>query len=248
MNTPKLYKMPIAVAAVLLVIGILSVTNLIYLPWFISDFNGMDYGFALVFLGVFLIIVSGVIFYYFGRFNRNFQNMLEGKTLLSYVLPKELYRFFRDQESENIKASNKAVLFVIYGFSVIFGIIFSLTIDVLFLAIMLGIDVFFTLVYFSVTAYRTRKVKRSEALVCMNEGCVYLFGQMHSWSLPGSHPVFIELENKQAEGLPCPCIILKYTALAYPAPRSETVAIPVPVGYETQAARTVETIKNLYNL
>ena len=248
MNNPKLFKTPIAVASVLLVIGLLCVTNLLYMPFFIPDYSGMDYGFALVFLGLFIIITAIVIFYYYGRLNRNFQNMLDGSALLYFVLSKDLYLLFRDKEAKDIKAGNKAVLFIIYVFCIIFGIIFALTIDVMFLLICLGIAVFFTIVYFLVTAFRTQKVKRSQALVCLNEGGVYLFGQMHAWSLPGSHPVSISFDAAENTGLPCRCILITYSALAYPVPRSETVTVPVPPEYYERAVRAVDAFKNAYGI
>ncbi len=248
MKKPKLYKTPIIIAWVLLIVGLLGVFNLLWLPLLMSGFNGMDGGFAFIMIGILLSITAIVMFYYFRRLNSDFTKMLTGASLLTYVMPTELYRAFSEQEAEDIKSKNSALLFIIYAFSVLLGVILSLAVDPLFILIFLGIDVFFTAVHFITTAYRTKKVRRSQALVSLSEGGVYAYGNMHSWSVPGARLTSIAYGTEPAKTLPCPCISLTYMAVAYPAPRHETVTIPVPSSLSTQAAQAVEVIRNANKL
>ena len=246
MKKPKLYKTPIVVAWVLLTAGFLGMTNMVWLSLFISGYDGMDGGFAFLLVGLFLVITAAVVFFFYGRLNRDFREMLTGRTLLACVLPRDLYTIFSDCRTQDIKSGNKAVLFAIYGFSVVFGFVFSLMIDPLFILIFLGIDVFFTAVYFITTAFRTGKVARSQALVYLSEGGVYLFGQLHDWSLPGARLLAAEFDSGQSSHLPCPVIRLTYLAAAYPAPRREKLIVPVPAPFSEQAASAAEIIQNTY--
>ncbi len=248
MRNPKLYKTPIIVAWIFFGVGLLSVLNMTWIPLLVKDFDGMDGGFALILLGILLVITAFVIFYYFGRLNREFTKMLSGQSLLSFVMPDDHYRLFCNKQADDIKTGNKGILFTIYAFSILFGVIFTLLIDPLFIAISVGIAVFFTIVYFVTTGYRTKKVKRSEALICLNDGGVYLFGNMHSWSVPGARLLSVEFSDGNNEHLPCPVLSLTYMAIAYPVPRHETVSIPIPKPFIGQAERAVAFLKNKYSL
>ncbi len=241
MKKPMLHKTPILVAWILLILGILSTLNLMYLPLLIREFDGMDGGFALIAGGIFLLIFSGSIFYYYGRLNKQFQKMFCGQALLAFVLPRSLYSSYSNKQAEEIKAGNTAVLFTIFAFCLLFGVIFALTIDPLFLLICLCIAVFFTAVYFIVTAYRTKKVKRSQALVLLSEGGIYAYGQHHSWSVPGAKLSAVTIDTGPT--LPCPCIRITYAAVTYPALRTETVTVPVPASLLEKAAQAVESIR-----
>jgi hypothetical protein len=87
MKKPKLYKTPVIIAWCVLAVGLLCAFNLLWLPQLIHDFDGMAGGYALLLVGLFLVITAVVIFYYYGRLNRDFLKMLAGAALLTYVLP-----------------------------------------------------------------------------------------------------------------------------------------------------------------
>jgi hypothetical protein len=161
MKKPRLYTTPFVVAWIMLIIGLLGAFNLAYLPLIISDYDGMSGGFAIAFVGGFIAIMGIVVFGVYGKLNRDFARMLAGDTLLTYVMPADIYAFFSRKQAEDIKQNNKMVLIMILGFCVLFGVIFGLAVDTLFIIIFLCIAVFFTIVYFLATAVRTKKVKKS---------------------------------------------------------------------------------------
>lgn len=243
MKKPKLYKTPIIVARVLLFVGLMGVFNLSYLPMLIDDFNGMHGGFALASLGIFLVIAALIIFFFYGKLNAQFGNMMAGTVLLSYVLPSDIYAFFNTEETTDIRKGNIAALFIIFGFCILFGVILSLLIDPLFIIIFAAIAIFFTIVYFVTTAFRINKVQRSEAIVCLSTGGAYIFSQLHSWSTAGAHPVSVDFDDGSREGLPCPVIRVTYATLTYPAPRQNKVTLPIPPHLAEQARRAVGHMK-----
>lgn len=248
MNSSKLYSTPFIVAWVMLIIGFLGAFNLAYLPLIFNEYDGMNGGYALTVIGIFIAISAIVIFAVYGKLNNDFKKMLVGDTLLSFILPYELYGFFSQKETEDIKGNNKIVLFMILGFCVLFSAIFGIAVDPLFILIFLGIAVFFTIIYFVTTTFRTNKVKKSDALVCLNVGGAYVFGQLYSWSMTGAWPVSIHfLDGVQAQ-LPCPCIQMTYATANYPVPQQHTVTIPVMPQFVNQALNAVSTIKNAYRL
>lgn len=248
MKKPSLYTTPFIVAAVMLVIGLLGAFNLAYMPLFIDDYDGMDGGFAFMVIGGFIAIIGIIVFAVYGKLNGDFKRMLAGDTLLSYVMPPDIYSAFSAKEAEDIKTNNKIVLFMILGFCVLFGVILGILVDTLFIIICLCIAVFFTIVFFIATAFRTGKVKKSQSLVFLNMGGAYIFGQMHSWSMAGSWPVFVDFFDGAPNNLPCPYIQLSYMAPNYPVPQQHTATIPVPIPLAGQAQWAVGVIKQAYRI
>lgn len=248
MHKPKLYTTPFIVAWVMLVIGLLGAFNLAYMPLIIEDYDGMDGGFAFMVIGAFIAMIAVIVFATYGKLNKDFNKMLAGDTLLSFVMPFNIYSFFSQKEAEDIKGNNKIVLFMILGFCVLFGVILGLAVDPLYILICLGIAVFFTIVFFITTAFRTNKVKKSQALVCLNMGGAYVLGQMHSWSMTGTWPVSVSFIDGVQEQLPCPCVQVTYMAPNYPVPQQYTVTIPVLPELVNQALWAVGAIKNAYRI
>ena len=248
MNKPKLYTTPFIVAWIMLIVGLLGAFNLAYIPFFIDGYDGMGGGFAFAVIGIFIAITALIIFGVYGKLNADFRKMLAGDTLLSYDMPYELYMFFTQKAADDIKSNNKAVLFTILGFCVLIGIIFGLAIDTLYIFICLGIAVFFTIVYFIATASRTNNVKKSQTLVFLSAGGTYIFGEMNSWSMAGSWLSSVEFADGAQLGLPCPVILITYTALSGTIPQQHTVTIPVLPPLVNQALWAVNTIKSLYRV
>jgi hypothetical protein len=248
MSKPKLYTTPFVVAWVLLILGLLSAFNPAYFPLIFGRSGPEGGNFAFMIIGILVAVVALTIFGVYGKLNADFQKMLAGDTLLTYVMPFDIYRFFRRQHLEDLKGGNRLILFVILGFVALIGIIFGLAVDPLFFLICLGIAVFFTVVFFIVTSYRTGKLRKSQALVCLNAGGVYIFGEMHSWSLLGSWPVAADLIDPRPDNLPCPCISISYMTPNYPLPQQFTVTIPVPPPFTDQGLWAVNTIKGIYGL
>lgn len=248
MNKPKLYTTPFIVAWIMLIIGLLGAFNVAYMPLFIEDYDGMDAGFAFMVIGGFIAIIAIIVFAVYGRLNSDFKKMLAGDTLLSYLLPYEVYDAYSRKEAEDIKSNNKAILFMILGFCVLFGVILGVTVDTLFIFICLGMAVFFTLIFLITTAFRTKKVKKSQALVCLSMGGAYAFGQMHSWSMTGCRIIFAGFFDGAPNGLPCPYIQISYMAPNYPVPQQQTVTIPILPQMADQAIWAINTIRSAYGL
>lgn len=248
MNKPKLYTTPFIVVWIMLVVGLLGAFNLAYIPLFIEDYDGMDGGFAFMVIGIFIVIISVIVFATYGKLNSDFKKMLAGDTLLSFVMPFDIYRFFSQKETEDIKGNNKIVLFMILGFCVLFGAILGIVVDPLFILICLGIAVFFTIIFFITTSFRTNKVKKSQSLVCLNMGGAYVLGQIHSWSMSGTWPLSVSFFDGVHERLPCPCIQVTYMAPNYPVPQQHTVTIPVLPQIADQACWAVNAIRSAYHI
>lgn len=248
MRQPPLYTIPIIVAFILLIAGLAGAISLIYLPPLVAGFDGMSGGYAVTVIGFFLIIIAVVILFLYGRLNRDFKKMLEGDTLVFNVLSYDAYQAFSKKETEDFKSSNKFTLLVVLGFCILFGAIFSIAIDPVFILICLGIAAFTVIIYLVTTAFRSRKLKRAQALVCLNTGGAFAFGQMHSWSLPGCRLVEAEFYDGMSDDLPCPYIQIIYTSAAYPGPRRTIVTIPVELNMSEKASQAVAIMKTLYNV
>ncbi len=248
MRKPGLYTTPFTVAWVMLILGLLGAFNLAYVPLFIKDYDGMSGGFAFTVIGGFIAVSAIIVFAVYSKLNKDFKRMLAGDALISYVLPTDIYTAFSRKEAEDIKSSNKLVLLLILFFCVLFGVIFGIAIDPLFILICLGIAAFFTVIYFVTTAFRTNKVKKSQAFICLGIGGAYAFGQLHSWSMAGCRLVSAGFFDGAPEKLPCSYFRIEYLAAAYPAPRRQTVTLPVLPRMTEQAVWAVGEIKNAYGI
>ena len=248
MKKPTLYTTPFVVAWIMLIIGLLGAFNLAYVPLLIPDYDGFDGGFAFTLIGGFIVVIAIIVFALYGKLNGDFRKMLAGDTLLSYVMPTDIYAFFSRKQAEDIKQNNKAVLLTILGFCVLFGVVLGLAVDLLFMLICLCVAVFFTIVYFVATAARTNKVKKSQALVCLSGGGAYIFGEMHSWSMAGSWLTSVSFKDAGAAGLPCPIIQIAYTAMSGAVPQPRAVTIPVLSQHAGQGQWAADTLKAMYRV
>ena len=251
MKKLRLYTIPFAVSGIFFILGLAAVCNLLYLPLVIDEFDGMGGGYALILIGGVFLITSFVIFFIYHKLERNFRNMMRGGALLQYRLPADMYRRFSASTAAGIKSGNLSTLILIIAFSVLFAIIFTaISKSAVFLLIFLGIDVFAAGAYILVTAFRTRKVRRSQALVLLSSGGSYVFGQMHAWNVMGGKLLdagYADIARQDGPGTDG-VILLSYFAPAYPAPRTEEVVLPVPPVYTEAARRAVEALRQANGL
>ncbi len=225
---------------IVLLVGIF----LIFGPMNLFGMDGFSGGFGLAAFGVFLVIMGLVSVIIFGKVAGT-QDKLMADTasqLAHWTYSKEQWETYAEYDHrENVK-TKKMIFYIITGFAVFFGIMFSaMDPDVApaILSVMGGLIVLMGFVaYLSVTMTHSYNKKHpGEAIVSLN--CAYLNGQFHAWNMLLSRLDKASLAKE--EGMEV--LSLDYSAPARGGANYYEVRIPVPHGKEKEAAKVLEALK-----
>ena len=209
---------------------------------------GMDLmqgGFALQFLGVFLILVGGIILVLYGYRARRLAAMFRGQKLLAHWRYDPVQAAAQAQrELDEARQRNRALLLIVAGFVVVCTVLFTLY-GILqgegddmpvFVAIMGGVLLVVAAFAFVMPSLQYRRARQAghEALVA--EDGLYAGGVLHTWNAPLAtlDAVTIEEEGGQVRLVFHLRSLSRTSATAYQA---YTVEVPVPPGEEATARR-----------
>lgn len=238
---PTLYKTPFIVATVFIVLAVA-----LFLFGGFIDFG--DASFAMIAFGVLLLIFGIVTLSVYAMMEKRFKQAIGDRNgiLLQYQMNENEFISGVSKQSDNIKNTNKSSLLIMLSFCVIIAIGGPLLVEdgYIFSIIAIGLGVFLSLMALIITKYRTKKIKKGNREVLLTVKAAYVFGELHSWQLPG---FLLNVEYSPAaqdKKYNSDVIEIKYTAVAMPIQVYE-VSVPVPRGLENQAQQAVSVLHSI---
>lgn len=259
---PTLYKKPFIVSAVFIIVAVSVIIFAAYV-----DLG--DGSFALIALGIFILIIGIVTLCVYAMMEGRFRKVLDAGngTLLRYQMNENELTFGVSAQADNVKSTNKSTLLIILFFCAVFAIggpIFIEDDGYIFSIISIALGVFMTIMALIITKYRTNKLKKGlnrEVILTVN--AAYVFGELHTWRLPGfllsvgyspvgqnqsQYPNPNPSPNLNPSPNPnpskiynCDVINIEYTAVAWPI-QLYNLTIPIPKGMEAIAQQAVSIL------
>lgn len=224
MRKERLHTKPFITAGVLLLVGII----LMALGFIRGDDPGMN-NYALAAFGLLFLIVAIVTLVMYWAIEKRYRNLLHEEPLLRYTLKAEAHQTQIQKNIDELKSKNKALLFVMLFFCVLFAVILPFFVEekLTMIAICLGLGAFLTLAAWVITAYRVRKLKRGGEEVILGRGGAYLEGSFHAWDMPETSITNLSYEPSTELGK-MGKLTIEYTAQSVPAPLTETIVLLIP--------------------
>ncbi len=225
------------VSVVIAAIGIV----IMFVPAIVG-MEGMDGGYAVILLGVVVIITGIVAFFVYTWRAKKLDAMLGGKNLLvHWTYSQDEWRRYTEKAHEDKKSASKVLFFIISGFAIVIGAGFFIkdpdSGKYVFLA-MLGLIVIIGFVALLTTMldYRRNKKNLGEAYVATDG--IYLNGVLHTWKGLATHLDNVVYEEDARS------LIFTYVALDRIGLHSYTVRVPVPQGQEAKASELLAQFKS----
>lgn len=165
---------------------------LILLP-LLTGLDMMGGGFAMQFLGLFLVIVGLVTAVVFGLRMRRLNAMLTGQTLLAHwTYPLEQLRAQAERDFQQTKQRNRLLFLIVAGWMVVCIVLF-LAIGFwqgqednmpLFVAIMAGVLLLVGAFAWGMPFVQRRRALRSSGEVYIAANALFINGVLHTWDKP----------------------------------------------------------------
>ena len=221
---------PFIVAATMLVAGLI----LIVLGFARSGNANMN-NYALATFGLLLVIAGAITSVMYGALERRYRRLLRERPLLHYTLKAEAHQAQIKKNIDELKSKNKALLFVMLFFCVLFAIILPFFVEekLVMIAICLGFGAFLSIVAWIITSYRVRKLRKGGEEVILGRGGAYLEGSFHAWDMPETGITNLSYEPSTIPGN-IGKLTIEYTAQSIPAPLTETIVLLIPGELEHQ--------------
>jgi predicted membrane channel-forming protein YqfA (hemolysin III family) len=205
---------------------------LIFIP-FITGMDGMSGGFALSFIAIFLSIAFLIASAVFFVMAKKFDNAISDENIiLHWVYEKSEWMKFTEKEFVVQKKEKRLLFILIIAISFIVLVIFSIVVRDswrIMIIIFFGLSALLGFVAFMVPKLQYRNFKKTLPEAYLANGCAYLAGEFHCWSILGAALEDVEFDNKNMQ--------IKIT-YSYPARYSRgqtTVRIPLPVQENSQS-------------
>lgn len=206
--------------------------------------DGFDGGFGLAALGIFLVIMGFVSALIFGKVTRAQDKLMADSTsqLAHWNYSREQWAAYAEYDYRENKKTKMMIFYVITGFAVFFGILFSAMdpeVAPVILSVMGGLIVLIGGVAFlSISLSHSFNKKNSgEAIISLNS--VYLNGQFHAWNMLLSRLDQVSLTQEGGMEV----LFLSYSTPARGGTNTYEVRIPVPLGMEKEAKKVLDTLK-----
>jgi hypothetical protein len=204
----------------------------------IVGIDGLEGGFAISFVGLFVAILGLVVPGFYFQQAHILGGILRGEGLLVHWTFDDMMwkEYTRKEYAEEI--SEKKGLFVIVSvFALFFGFLFWFLDNeagfFVFL-VMLGLIglVGFTWL-FSAWYYREQN-ERGVKEACISRSGVYMNRRLYTWRLFGAKLLGVEIKNSGGLSF----LKFSYTAFTVPGPQTYTIRVPIPTGQE-EVAKTI---------
>lgn len=207
----------------------------------ILGIEGMDGGYAIILLGV-VVIITGIVAFIVYTWRANKLNaMLGGKNLLvHWTYSQDEWQRYTERAHEDKKSASRILFFIISGFALATGAGFFIwdpdSGKYVFL-VMLGLIVIIGIVAYLTTMldYRRNKKNLGEAYIATDG--VYLNRVLHTWKGLATHLDNVVYEEEAQS------MIFKYVAVDRVGLHSYTVRVPVPHGQEAKAREILAQFK-----
>ena len=207
----------------------------------ILGMEGMAGGYAVVVLGIVVLITGIVAFFVYTWRAKKLDDMLNGKNLLvHWTYTQDEWQRYTEKAHEEKKSAHKTLFLIISGFAIATGAGFFIkdpdSGKYVFL-VMLGLIVIIGFVAYLTTMldYRRNKKNLGEAYIATDG--VYLNRVLHTWKGLATHLDNVVYEE-EAQSL-----IFTYIALDRIGLHSYTVRVPVPQGQKAKASEVLKHFK-----
>ena len=233
---------PLQTAIAWAIITVLSILG-IFAPE-IFGIEGMNGGFAISFVCIFLAITGVIIIVIYGGRARLLSRILSGENILvHWKYSPEEWRKYTEKEYKEEKQVKKGLAFVISGIALLMGIIFFLAdhengIWVLVVMLALIAVIAFTAWFTSWYNYRQNKKYLGETYI--TEDAVYINRQLHTWRGLGARLDSVDVNRGASQLL----LQFVYSAPTRTGMQEYTVRIPVPKGQEEAAEKIFKHFKD----
>ena len=220
----RLYIKPLIAAATMLVAGVI-----LMILGFVRSGDANMNNYALAAFGLLLVIAGVIISVMYGALEKRYRRLLREGPLLRYTLKAETNQAQIQKNIDELKSKNKALLFVMLFFCVLFAIILPIFVEekLIMIAICLGLGAFLAMAALGITAYRVRKLQRGGEEVILGRGGAYLEGSFHAWDIPETSITALRYAPPSNPGK-MGKLAIEYTAQSIPAPLIETIVLLIP--------------------
>jgi hypothetical protein len=211
---------------------------LIFIPS-LTGMDGMNGGFALSFIAIFLSItflITSVVFFVMAK---KFDIAIaDDNMIIHWVYEKSEWMKFAEKEFVVQKKEKRLLFILIMAISFVGLVIFSIVVRDswrIMIIVFFGLAALLSLVAFIVPKIQYANFKKTVPEAYIANGCAYLTGEFHCWSILGAVLEDVEMDEKNMQ--------IKIT-YSYPArySRSQTVVrIPLPLQENSQS--DIEDVK-----
>jgi hypothetical protein len=233
-------------ALVFLCLLIVSII-LIFIPS-LTGMEGINGGFALSFIAIFLSItflITSVVFFVMAK--KFDMAITEDNLILHWVYKKSEWMKFSEKEFGVQKKEKWSLFILITVIAFVVLTIFSIIVRdswPVMIIVFFGLTALLAFVAFIVPKIQYANFKKTNPEAYISPGCAYLSGEFHCWSVLGAVLEDVELDDKNMQ------IRITYS---YPARynRSQTILrIPLPIqeSAKSEAETAVSILKKSNNL
>ena len=230
-------KTALVICSLLIILGILFC----FFPEILS-IDGMDGGYAIVILSIFLLILPGLIAFpiYYKRY-RLLNEFFFGKGVLARwqydnVFWQKFLEIDYKEKLEINKGLMKLISYISLGIALFLVILIQ---DILIVYIMLGIVVFVSIPARLIPIIRKHRMSKNSGLIIIGETGVYLNGPFYNWGMAGSKFESAFIEN--IEGMDM--LVIIYSFPSQQGTQNDIIRIPIPIGKMSEA----QYLKEKYN-
>ena len=207
----------------------------------ILGMEGIEGGYAIVVLGIVVLITGIVAAVVYTWRAKKLDAMLSGENLLvHWTYSQDEWQRYTERAHEDKKSASKILFFIISGFAIATGIGFFIkdpdSGKYVFLA-MLGLIVIMGLVAYLTTMLDYRRNKKNLGEAYISRDGVYLNRVLHTWKGLATHLDNVVYEE-EAQSL-----VFTYIALDRIGLHSYTVSVPVPEGQKAKASEVLAQFK-----
>ena len=233
-------------AYVFIVLFIASVI-LIFIPS-LAGMDGMNGGFALSFIAIFLSItflITSVVFFVMAK---KFDIAItDDNMILHWVYEKSEWMKFAEKEFAVQKKEKRLLFTLIMAISFVVLVIFSIVVRDswrIMIIVFFGLAALLSLVAFIVPKIQYTNFKKTIPEACIANGFAYLTGEFHCWSMLGAALEDVEFDNENM------IIKITYSSPARYSHSQTVLRIPLPLqeNAKSEAENTISILRHSNNL
>jgi len=215
---------------------------LIFLPP-INSLEGLDGGFALSLVSLFLAISSLIVAIIYFQLAQKFKRITSGDSFIAHWrYEREEWLKFTEKEYKYEKNKNRMLLLFIGVIALVVFIIFSLVNHdswLIMVMVWLGLMALLSIFAFLVPWLNYKARKKSSYELYLSKNGVYIGGSFHVWGFLGSKLEEAAFDEKEMQ------VILDYSYLTRTGHSNEIVHIPVPPSKIDAAKKAVEKLAEI---
>jgi hypothetical protein len=215
---------------------------LIFLPSIIG-LEGMDGGFALSLVSLFLAISSLIVAIVYFKLAQKFKRIISGDNPIAHwTYEREEWLKFTEKEYKYAKNKNRLLLLLIGIIALVVCIIFVIVNPDawrIMLVVWFGLMALLAIFAFSVPMLNYKVRRKSTYELYLSKNGVYIGGSFHVWGFLGSKLESAVFDEKEMQ------VILDYSYPTRTGPSNEIVHIPVPLSKVEAAREAVEKLAKI---